>query len=216
MASPSEQIPRVQVGGVSLVSAEYANQLIDRLNAIGGATLAPIANVGSFKFAGGSFILDLSVLDRRVFACENVSAQHNALGIRNSTTLIRSNAELAVFRRINTQLVLDLSPTQNRLLVLESANAIISPSGTPAPATNIATFQHTPFANFYLDFTALHNRLVNIEASLANVSANTVSNINTRLTNLIASINNANISANCNANSNAITVTLTFPNVPGV
>lgn len=163
MSAGAQKIPLVQVGGVSLVSAEYANQLIERLNAFSDATVAPIAGVGSFKVADKSVVLDLTALDARLRAVEGTgtgatwNAVYNTGGVLNSNVLVAANTTYANFRQVGS--------------------------------------------NYYLDFTALHAAFTAV---------------NSRLTNLIASINNADISANCNANSNAITVTLTFPNVPGV
>jgi hypothetical protein len=66
MADGFTPIPLVQPGGLSLVSAEYANKIIVPLNALLAGKVAPIANVGSMKYAGGQFILDLSALDGRL------------------------------------------------------------------------------------------------------------------------------------------------------
>lgn len=74
MAEGYKQIPRCQPGGVSLVSAEYANQLIDLANAIGSGKIAPIANVGKMMLAGGQFILDLSQFDARLRAVEGATS----------------------------------------------------------------------------------------------------------------------------------------------
>lgn len=73
MAEGFKPIPRCQPGGVSLVSAEYANLVIDLANALGGGKIAPIANVGKMMLAGGQFILDLSVLDQRLRAVEGAT-----------------------------------------------------------------------------------------------------------------------------------------------
>jgi len=81
MADGFKPIPRCQPGGISLVSAEYANQLIDVLNAVGGGRVAPFANVGSFKLAGGQFILDLSAFDTRLKALESGSAGSSSLNL---------------------------------------------------------------------------------------------------------------------------------------
>lgn len=70
MADGFIPIPRCVEGGDSLVSASYANKIIIPLNAILNGRVAPIANVGTFKFAGGQFILDLSALDGRLRAVE--------------------------------------------------------------------------------------------------------------------------------------------------
>lgn len=63
-------IPACEKGGISLVDSEYANKLITPLNAMLQGRVAPIANVGSFKYAGGQFILDLSLFDARLRAVE--------------------------------------------------------------------------------------------------------------------------------------------------
>lgn len=96
MADGFKPIPRCKPGGVSLVSADYANMLIDFANAIGGGKVAPIANVGKFLLAGGQFILDLSVLDQRLRALEggaigNVQAQINAINNRLDNANIIAN-----------------------------------------------------------------------------------------------------------------------------
>ena len=70
MADGVVPIPLCKKGGDSLVSADYANKLIVPLNAVLNGRVAPIANVGSFKYAGGQFILDLSTLDHRLRALE--------------------------------------------------------------------------------------------------------------------------------------------------
>lgn len=74
MAEGFKPIPRCQPGGVSLVSAEYANQIIDLANALGGGKVSPIANVGKMLLAGGQFILDLSVLDQRLRRVEGATS----------------------------------------------------------------------------------------------------------------------------------------------
>lgn len=70
MADGVVKIPECKKGGTSLVDAEYANKIIVPLNAILQGRVAPIANVGSFKYAGGQFILDLSQFDARLRAVE--------------------------------------------------------------------------------------------------------------------------------------------------
>lgn len=70
MADGVPVIPECKPGGVSLVSSEYANKIIVPLNAIMQGKVAPIAGVGSFKYAGGQFILDLTTLDGRIRALE--------------------------------------------------------------------------------------------------------------------------------------------------
>lgn len=63
-------IELIQEGGESLVSARRANEIITPLNAILSAKVSPIANVGMIKYAGDSFILDLTALDGRLRAVE--------------------------------------------------------------------------------------------------------------------------------------------------
>jgi hypothetical protein len=72
MADGFKPIARCAKGGASLVQANYANQLIDLLNALGGGRVAPISNVGKMM-SGGQFILDLSLLDARLRAIEGAA-----------------------------------------------------------------------------------------------------------------------------------------------
>lgn len=92
MAEGFKPIPRCKKGDVSLIDAEYANQLIDLLNALGGTTVSPIANVGKFMMAGGQSILDLSQFDARLRALEvntggaaNVTAGYLPFGINDTS-----------------------------------------------------------------------------------------------------------------------------------
>lgn len=80
MADGVPMIPQVVVGGDSLVSANYANKIIVPLNAILQGRIAPINNVGSFKYAGGQFILDLSLLDQRLRRLEAGGSSGNNSG----------------------------------------------------------------------------------------------------------------------------------------
>jgi len=66
MADGFLNIPKCKKGDVSLVSAEYANKLIEVINAFGGGIVSPTTNVGSMKLAGGRFILDLAAVDGRL------------------------------------------------------------------------------------------------------------------------------------------------------
>jgi len=92
MADGFTPIPLVQPGGLSLVSADYANKIIVPLNAILGGKVAPIANVGSIKYAGGQFVLDLSILDGRLRRLEQQ--------IDGTTSDLTANV-LAIENRIN-------------------------------------------------------------------------------------------------------------------
>lgn len=96
MAEGYKPIPRCQPGGVSLVSAEYANMIIDLANAIGGGKVAPIANVGKMFLSGGQFILDLSVLDQRLRAVEGATGSAaNALTLPFQISDTSPNANFA-------------------------------------------------------------------------------------------------------------------------
>lgn len=84
-------IPSCQKGGLSLVDADYANKLITPLNAIMQGRVAPIANVGAFKYAGGQFILDLSLLDSRLRALEGATAGSTPLPFQINDTSANAN-----------------------------------------------------------------------------------------------------------------------------
>lgn len=77
MGATFESIPVCQKGGDSLINHEYANKLIVPLNAVLGGQIAPIAGVGSIKYSGGVFIIDLTQLDARLRSLENASATSN-------------------------------------------------------------------------------------------------------------------------------------------
>lgn len=79
MAEGFSKIPRVQAGDVSLVSAEYANKLIDLLNNLGGGQISPIANVGTYKIGAAGAIWDFTALDGRLKKIEQ-AASTGALG----------------------------------------------------------------------------------------------------------------------------------------
>lgn len=82
MGATSITIPRAVKGEApSLIQADYANQLIDPLNAILRGKVAPLAGTGSFYYAGGEFILDLTAFDQRFRVLE---AQYAALANRVS------------------------------------------------------------------------------------------------------------------------------------
>lgn len=90
MADGVQSIPLCKKGGISLVDAEYANKIIIPLNGILQGRVAPIANVGSFKYAGGQFILDLSLVDQRLRALEanagaNTTAGYLPFGINDTS-----------------------------------------------------------------------------------------------------------------------------------
>lgn len=105
MADGFTPIPAVIPGGVSLVSADYANKIIVPLNAILGGKVAPIANVGSMKYAGGQFILDLTALDGRLRAVEDslltVEGRINNVKIISNVTYTVENFATYVVDRMN-------------------------------------------------------------------------------------------------------------------
>ncbi len=98
MSSGVQKIPRIVEGGVSLVSANLANQLIDILNSLLDGKVSP-AGCGSFKFSKDQYELNLSQLDSRLRILEaqtsNVlSSRLNAVisSIGNSTINATCNA----------------------------------------------------------------------------------------------------------------------------
>lgn len=98
MADGVPLIPECKPGGDSLVSAAYANKIIIPLNGILQGRVAPIAGVGSFKYAGGMFILDLSLFDQRVRALEsgtsaNTQDQIDAINNRLDNATINGSGE---------------------------------------------------------------------------------------------------------------------------
>lgn len=125
MADAFKPIPLVQPGGLSLVSAEYANQIIVPLNAILAGKVAPIANIGSMKYAGGQFILDLSALDGRLRALE-------AQIISNSANLV-DNVRNLENRINNVKVISNVTYTVENFatyVVDRMNNANISGSGS--------------------------------------------------------------------------------------
>lgn len=92
MAEGYIPIPRIVVGEESLVSASRANKLIDAVNALMGAKIAPIANVGKMMASGGHVIYDFQVFDSRLKALEagggiggNTNANSLPFGICNTS-----------------------------------------------------------------------------------------------------------------------------------
>ena len=86
-----KNIALIEAGGESLVSAKRANEIIERLNAITSAILAPNVNVGNFQTTGSQFILDLSLFDSRLKAVEDELG--TGTGSNNSITNRVSNIE---------------------------------------------------------------------------------------------------------------------------
>lgn len=70
MAEGFNPIPRIQEGGISLMSAAKANEVIDLVNALGAAQISPYANIGKMMMAGGRAIYDFAALDSRLRAIE--------------------------------------------------------------------------------------------------------------------------------------------------
>lgn len=88
MAEGFLPVVRCQEGGVSLVSANYANQIIDTLNRLGLVTISPVANVGAAKMAGNGLILDLSALDGRLKKLESLLYVNGTASIENRVSNI--------------------------------------------------------------------------------------------------------------------------------
>ena len=66
MASVFTNIPRCTVGGDSLVSAEYANRLIDAVNALMNMQIVGSNNIAKPAISGSQVFLDFSKLEERL------------------------------------------------------------------------------------------------------------------------------------------------------
>lgn len=164
-------IPQVIPGGDSLVSANYANQIIVPLNGILQGKVAPIANVGSFKYAGGQFILDLSLLDQRLRTLE-------------SGGVSGSNVLALPFSINNT------SPNAN----FPSVNVRFGSIGNIVPtgiATDINLTAPSSNTTIYLDITIDNNAIV----TAASINTGAVPSPNTS-TKAYAFIGNVQVAAN--------------------
>lgn len=130
MADGFTPIPTVMPGGVSLVSADYANKIIVPLNAILAGKVAPIANVGSMKYAGGQFVLDLSALDGRLRRAEDALATvqdtllriDNVIVISNNSYTIENFATYVVDRMNNANISGSGSCSGNNITINVSLN----------------------------------------------------------------------------------------------
>lgn len=115
-------IPRCQEGGVSLISSDYANKLIDVINAFGSGKVAPIANVGQMLLSGGQFILDLSVLDQRLRAIETAGLAANISALQNNVTILQNNVTTINNRLNNASISANGSCTGNNITINVSLN----------------------------------------------------------------------------------------------
>jgi hypothetical protein len=162
MADGFKPIPRCKKGGDSLVSAEYANQLIDLLNALGGMTVAPIQNTGKFMVAGGRGILDLAAFDARLRAVEgsagaigsnatfpfqindtSPNANYASVNVRyGSIGAIIPNGISAdiplTIPNSNTSLYLEITIDANAAVTAVNVNT----GATPTPNTAYAAYAH--------------------------------------------------------------------------
>lgn len=172
MADGFTPIPRIQVGGDSLVSAKLANQLIDAINALGAAKLAPIANFGSMKMAGGFVVYDYTAADVRLRALEGGSAavefpfQISALS--NTVVNVRYGTihDLAP-TGVNTNIT--LSGTANYNIYL---NTVINNNGIPTAASIGNTTGNVP-----TDTSLLAYKLI----GQVGISSNNITQINQSL-----------------------------------
>ena len=82
MADGWKPIERIQEGGISLVSATRANELIDAVNALMGARIVPIAGFGKMMAAGGQVVYDFTAADGRFTVSGNVQEQIDAINNR--------------------------------------------------------------------------------------------------------------------------------------
>ncbi len=102
MAYIIKNIARIIPGGVSMISAEKANELIDRINAITCGYIFPNVNVGTLNVSGSQFIIDLSQLDERLQAVESQSdsSSNNITSMQNNITILQNNVT-TVENRLN-------------------------------------------------------------------------------------------------------------------
>jgi len=132
MADGFKAIPRCVPGGVSLVSSDYANQLIDVINAIGGGTVSPIANVGKMMLAPPAFILDLAPFDARLRAVEGLvygpagnnteSLENRISNIENNVTILQDNIVTITNRLDNADIIANGTCSGNNIAINISLN----------------------------------------------------------------------------------------------
>lgn len=142
------------------MSANYANMLIDLLNAIGAAQVSPILNTGKFMTAGGQFILDLSAFDARLRAVEgapsggaaNVSLPFQINDTSANNTVATVNVRFATVGNIiptgigsdisltipnsNTTLYLNITIDNNATVTAASINT----GSVPSPNTSTKAY----------------------------------------------------------------------------
>jgi hypothetical protein len=93
MPSIVANIARIEVGGESLVSAAKANELIDAINALRCATIAPSVNVGVVNCSSSQVIYDFALFDNRLKAVESgmTSSNTNITNIENRLANVTIN-----------------------------------------------------------------------------------------------------------------------------
>lgn len=112
------KIPRCQKGGESAVSANYFNQVIDAVNMVLSARIAPIANFAVIKFSGGFMVYDYTLADQRLKTLEqavlgfdqnseslesrvaNIEARLNSATINASGNCTGNNIEINISMNI--------------------------------------------------------------------------------------------------------------------
>ena len=122
MATGFTPIPRCKEGGVSLISAEYANKLIDAINILGAMGIAPIANVGKATFGQPGLILDLSQLDGRLKAVESQVFVNNTPSLSNRVSILENYTVYLNNRMNNASIVANGTCTGNNIAINISLN----------------------------------------------------------------------------------------------
>ena len=174
MAEGFSKIPRVQVGDVSLVSAEYANKLIDLLNNLGGGQISPIANVGTYKIGAAGAIWDFSAIDSRLRKLE-------AGGVGGGTSVTATNSGFLPFGINDTS-------TNNNAALINVRYATVGGIVPAGIATDISVSANT---TLYLNITIDNNATV----TAASVNTGAVPSPNTS-TKAYALIGNVTVASN--------------------
>jgi hypothetical protein len=144
---PRPQIALQDVGGVTLISSERANELIVVLNALLNAQMNPAQNVGTVTYSPTGFIWDLSQLAARVSALELATGLDS-----NTNSVTAANSVQAQLNAIN-----------NSLTVIN--NTVTNLSNTVTNLDNSVT-------NLDNSFTQLNTTVFQITTSLSGATIN--------------------------------------------
>lgn len=184
---PRPQIALIDEGGVSLVSAERANEIIVVLNALLNSQFNPAQNVGTVTYSPTGFIWDISQLAARVSALEL------ATGLDSNTNSTAAANSVAV----------QINNIQNSITVIN--NNVTNLSNTVTNLGDNVTTMNNTVTNLSTTVTNLSNEVTNID--------NSFTQLNTTVFQITASLGAATINATCD-NAGGIDITLTIPNLP--